>query len=162
MIDGLTIDVKSANSRSMQKFRNHELETNDPFHYVDQLGLYIEAGKEDPIVTEKNMGAFLVIDKELGHIVLDAYYKPQKDYQAEIARKKNVVAQKEPPPRCYPDEEDGKSGNRKLGTECSYCAFKETCWPQMRTFLYSNGPRFLTKVVREPDVPEKSKKKTQA
>jgi len=37
------------------------------------------------------------------------------------------------------------------------CDFKYTCWPDVRTFLYSGKPRFLTKVVREPKVPEVTK-----
>ena len=58
------------------------------------------------------------------------------------------------PERCYPDIPDGKSGNMKLSVPCSYCSFKEHCWPELRTFIYSNGPRYLTKVVRTPDVYE--------
>jgi hypothetical protein len=42
----------------------------------------------------------------------------------------------------------------KLGTGCSYCAFKKHCWPGLRGFAYSGGPRYLTNVVKTPDVPE--------
>jgi hypothetical protein len=34
------------------------------------------------------------------------------------------------------------------------CAYKKECFPRMRTFLYSTGPVFLAKVVREPKVME--------
>jgi hypothetical protein len=38
--------------------------------------------------------------------------------------------------------------------QCSYCEYKKTCWPEMRTFLYSYGPEFLIKVKNKPKVKE--------
>jgi hypothetical protein len=67
---------------------------------------------------------------------------------------KKVVKLVEPPKRCYGHQPDGKSGNMKLGVGCSYCAYKHECWSSLRTFIYSNGPRYLTYVAREPDVME--------
>ncbi len=74
-----------------------------------------------------------------------------------IAHKKAIVELPEPPNRGFMAEPDGKSGNMQLCMECRYCEYKHTCWPGLRTFLYSGGPRFLTKVVKEPDVPEVKK-----
>ena len=65
-----------------------------------------------------------------------------------------MVAEKQPPERPYKDVADGMSGNRKLGTMCSYCQFKTLCWPGLRTFVYSSGPVFMTKVVKTPNVLE--------
>ena len=65
-----------------------------------------------------------------------------------------------PPPRCYDEEPDGTSGNMKLSVGCSYCAYKNDCWSDandgqgLRKFIYSKGPRWLTKVVNEPNVSE--------
>ena len=65
-----------------------------------------------------------------------------------------------PPERCYPDEPEGKSGNRKLGISCSYCPFKHTCWADsnggrgLRTFAYSTGVKFMTHINKEPRVEE--------
>ena len=56
--------------------------------------------------------------------------------------------------RHYKDQEFDKSGNRKLCMNCSYCSFKKTCWPNLRTFIYSHGPVFLTHVERPPKVEE--------
>lgn len=153
VIDGNTVDVKSANSRSFRKFRDGTLEEDDPFGYIDQLSLYVSAGVDDPLVRNKTSGYFLAIDKELGHLALLEVKVREKDYSQEWKRKM-LMLNGELPPRCYGDVEEGKSGNRKLGVQCSYCAFKQTCWPNLRTFLYSNGPKFLTKVEREPDVKE--------
>jgi len=55
---------------------------------------------------------------------------------------------------------EGKSGNMKLGVNCSYCPHKVTCWDDanngdgLRLFLYSNGPMWLTEVQKEPKVQE--------
>ena len=57
-----------------------------------------------------------------------------------------------PPSRGFKPEADGKSGNMKLGVNCSYCDFKEKCHPGLRTFMYYKGTVFLTKVERVPDV----------
>ena len=154
IIDGVVIDVKSANSRGMDKFRRHKLLEDDPFGYMAQIDFYY-AGNEGSSI-EKEV-AFIACDKEMGHIVLDRYKKTYEDVVNVlklIEHKKKVVALPEPPERGFKPEPDGKSGNMKLGLTCKYCEFKNTCYPLLRTFLYSDGPRFLTHVVKEPDVKE--------
>lgn len=160
VIDGVTVDVKSANARSFAHFKAGALSYDNPFHaaYLDQIDLYLEAGRNDPLVKEKKVGAFLAFDKERGGICLSYHGKQDRDYSKEVDKKNLMLAAEDPPPRGFEDVEDGKSGNRKLGLGCSYCSFKDKCWPNLRTFIYSNGPRFLTKVVRVPDVPEASPK----
>ena len=154
IIDGVLIDVKSANDRSMQKFRDQGLRDDDPFGYLSQLSSYLFASQDDPLLLEKNKAGFLVADKNFGHVELFMY-----DLTEEMANKvqevrdlKEVVKQEDPPARAFEAVEDGKSGNLKLGTNCSYCDYKHTCWPEVRTFLYSNGPRYLVEVAKEPNV----------
>jgi hypothetical protein len=155
ILDGLPIDVKSASSRTLDKFKEGLRE--DPFGYREQLSGYEKAAQGDPRVTEKG-SAFLVVDKTTGEIYLD-HHDDLKDIDLKniIKEKKEAVSRKEPPPRYYMPEPEGKSGNLKLGVECSYCPFKEACWPGLRTFLYANKPVFLTRVERLPKVPEASK-----
>jgi len=71
-----------------------------------------------------------------------------------IRHYKDIVALDRAPSCTCETVPDGKSGNIRLGTVASYNAFKHSCWPQLRTFLYANGPVYLTKVVRKPDVIE--------
>lgn len=153
VIDGVTVDVKSASSYSFLKFREGLDDHNDSFGYRDQLGSYVFAGREHQVESHPTRGAFLAVDKQLGHLTLDEH-EFEKDYVEHVRKKKAVVEAPNPPPRAFFDEPDGKSGNRKLGVQCGYCEFKRTCYPNLRSFAYSNGPRHLTKVVREPDVPE--------
>jgi hypothetical protein len=127
---------------------------NDGFGYLTQLGGYLHAAKDDPIVKDRGVASFLVIDKTLGNMCLDTYKFPEYNYNKMVADKREILAFPAPPKRTFSDVPDGKSGNRKLGVACSYCPFKAKCWPGMRTFLYSTGPAFLTVVSRLPNVQE--------
>lgn len=154
VVDGTTADVKSASTYSFEKFEEGLSEDQDAFGYLDQIQSYVESGQNDPIVTDKKRGAFLVVDKTLGHICLDIHDKKDIPFEAMYEYKKEMVASDKPPDRGFQPVPDGKSGNMKLGTNCSYCGWKKLCHPGLRTFLYSNGPRFLTTVTRVPDVTE--------
>jgi len=168
VIDGITVDAKSASSFAYEKFKHSRLrgytkyvkgeevwippEEVDSFGYVSQLSNYVYAGKDDPLVRDKENGAFLAIDKQHGHICLDVY-----NFEEEIANKVEYVAQAKEefnsptvPNRMYEPVPDGTSGNMKLGVVCGYCHRKKSCHPEVRCFLYSNGPRFLTEVVKTP------------
>ena len=157
VIDGVTVDVKSTSSASFKKFRDHNLREDDPFGYIGQLSSYVYAAKDDPLVTDKTKGAFLAIDKQNGTICLDVYDFTEefKTKEVFVESARAMVSAPYPPSREYDDEPEGKSGNRKLGLNCSYCDFKNECWPGLRTFIYAGGrPTFLTKVVSLPRVPE--------
>ena len=154
VIDGMTFDVKSASSFSMAKFKDNGLLQDDPFSYLSQLSSYVYAGKDDPIVTDKTHGGFLAVDKQHGHVVVDIYDMSDllKGKEAEVVAKKSLVNSKNKPNRSFTDVPDGKSGNMKLATYCSYCDYKFACWDELKRYIYSSGPRYLTKVVREPKV----------
>ena len=156
VIDGTLVDVKTASKFAFKKFKDGTLQENDAFGYYDQLAGYSTAlGGLD--------GAWLAVEKEQGHMTL--LKAPKEELQAlDIANRidhlKAVVSSDEPPERCYSDEEFGKSGNRVLNVNCSYCPFKFHCWQDanngvgLRTFLYSKGPTHFTEVQKEPDVHE--------
>jgi hypothetical protein len=157
IIDGMVIDVKSASSQSFLKFKNHNLEEDDPFGYLTQLTGYVTGASELGLTEYKRSGGFLAIDKQFGHIVLDIYdlSKRVDGLTERIRSVKSDTSGPTPPPRAFEDQEAGKSGNRKLGTQCSYCQHKKTCWPGLQEFAYSRGPVFLTTVVKEPLLKEK-------
>lgn len=152
IIDGVLVDVKSASTFGFKKFAEHGLEGADPFGYLDQINAYLFASQDDPELIEKKKAAFLAVDKTLGKMALDVYPSNGVDYKKKVADIRLAMVQPTPPPRSYEDVPHGKSGNKKLGMECSYCAFKETCWPGLETFVYSTGPVFLTKVAAAPRV----------
>jgi hypothetical protein len=159
-IDGVLVDVKSASSRSFTKFQQGTLREDDPFGYLDQLNGYLFASQDDGRLECKDQAAFLVIDKQLGKICLDIQPRNDVDYNKVVDEKRKTISQPAPPERPYQPVADGKSGNLKLSTVCSYCDFKHPCWKDsndgkgLRVFLYSTGPRYLTQVSRTPDVIE--------
>jgi hypothetical protein len=156
VIDGWVVDIKSASQFGFRKFRENDLtKETDAFGYLHQIAAYSEANKNDKV-------AFLAIDKQSGALAL---CKPNKEdvpnAKERIAHLRKALKDKQtPPPRCYDAEADGASGNMKLSVGCSYCSYKNDCWSDandgigLRKFIYSKGPRWLTKVVNEPNVSE--------
>lgn len=155
VIDGYVVDVKSAASLSFKKFKEKTLAQDDSFGYLAQLDAYILGSADDPAVTHKDTGYIWAIDKTLGHHCLYEHRLRRSkfdDYEIteRIQRAKEVVG-RDTPPECNCEiVKDGESGNFQLGPKASYNSFKYCCQPQLRTFLYSSGPRYLTKVVRQP------------
>lgn len=154
-IDGVLVDVKSASTPSFGKFRSGSLRMDDPFGYFWQLSGYAEAdGSEE--------AGFLVIDKTLGNLCYMPVPGPELelyDVTGRIEHMKAVIANPEPPRCCAEEVPDGKSGNMKLDSRGSYCDFHCECYPELRTFIYSTGPRYLTKVAKTPEVFEVTKNK---
>lgn len=155
-IDGIVTDVKSASPYSFKKFKSGSVFTDDPFGYIGQISGYSN------VLTPGQSPCFLAFDKVHGDIHLlsvPTNLTAQHSPSERIAHQKEVIAGPKPE-RCYPEEDDGKSGNKKLGINCGYCEYRFDCWSDkndgkgIRTFIYANGPRFLTEVVRTPDVPE--------
>lgn len=154
MIDGVSVDVKSASPYSFRKFEDGSLLFDDPFGYIGQLSGYAKEGVDD---------GFIAIDKVNGYLT---YLPIDKDALITPSRRvkeiNEFMSKDEPPPKCYGDEPDGKSGNRKLSIACSYCPFKFHCWSDsnsgngLRTFAYSTGVKFMTHIEKEPRVEEKN------
>lgn len=156
-IDGIVTDVKSTSSYGFKKFKDGTLAFDDPFGYIDQIKAYAHSEGATEI-------GWLAMDKQNGHLTYLKYdledtnapvYAVLKESIVDrVQYIKKLVEQPQPPAFCNEPIEDGKSGNLKLATGCSYCQFKQDCYPNLRVFLYSTGPRFLTKVVNEPKVQE--------
>lgn len=167
VIDGTVVDVKSASSFSYKKFKEGKLAEDDPFGYITQIQSYLEAGKDDPIVTNKDEAAFFVVDKVLGHFCLDFHKKQNYNWEKAYEIRKEIINGPDLPDRSFEPEPDGyvnpktkefiPNGNEKLGMFCSYCDRKHACHDNIRTFLSSRGPVYLTKVVKEPRMIEVDK-----
>ena len=156
IIDGVTVDVKSASKYSFQKFAGHNLREDDPFGYISQLSSYVYAGRDDPLVTNKSTGAFLVVQKDRFKLCLDKYdfTEELKHKEQEMLRAKTLVKGILPETRLDTVPQSKTSPNTMLGTQCNYCEFRKICWPEARTFAYSTGYQHLVKVVKEPLVTE--------
>lgn len=156
IVDGALVDFKSSSSRQFNKIKSGLLEDDDPFGYLDQLDGYVVAGREDPLLTIKDRGFIVTVDKQMGHLhvhehrVRDSIRQRIKDY-------KNVVARTDPPSCTCETAPYGASGNIKLGTRASYSAYKWECFPGLRCFVSSQGPLYLSRVLRKPEMLEVDK-----
>ena len=156
-IDGVVTDVKSASSFGFKKFKDGTLANDDPFGYIDQIKAYAHSEGQTEF-------GWLAMDKANGHLTYLKYdltdteapvYEALKgDIVDRVKHVKKLVEQPEPAEWCYQPIPDGKSGNSKLSTGCSYCQFKDHCYPNLRVFAYSYGPKYLVDVVKEPKVQE--------
>jgi hypothetical protein len=154
VIDGCIVDIKSSSSRGFDKFKNGTIAQSDDFGYLDQLDGYLVGSADDPLVRVKDRAYLLAIDKQLGHMVLYEHKVRESSIRERIKSYKAICSLSSPPACTCGTVKDGESGNRKLDLRASYSPYKFCCNPRIRTFLYSNGPRYLTHVERTPDVIE--------
>ena len=133
-IDKKVWDIKSASPYSFEKKFGtlggfEEVVKDDAFGYASQGYLY-SASENIPfggwIVINKSTGEWTVCETPLA----DDQYREKALDDAE----KNLKALKnnEPFKRCYNDIEETfrtkKTGNKVLGTVCSFCPYKLPCW----------------------------------
>ena len=153
-IDGEVVDIKTASNFSFKKFASGTLVDDDPFGYMAQLAGYEEAeGTED--------GGFFAINKETGEICL---FRPgqlsKPNIRTKISNIKDSLKVDEPPAICYAAIPEGKKGNLRLASGCVYCPHKAKCWKDsnngrgLRAFKYSNGVKYFTRVISQPNVLE--------
>lgn len=154
VIDGCTVDVKSSSSIGFKKFKMVDYSLVDTFGYLDQLDGYVCASHSDPLVTVKDKGYILAIDKQLGHLQLYEHTIRPDSIRDRIAQYKRIISLGEAPKCNCGTQADGASGNVALDVKASYNPYKYCCFPGLRTFRYANGPVYLTTVKRVPDVPE--------
>lgn len=158
MIDNIMVDVKSTSTFSYKDYTTNGVTLiNDKWGYKEQVNFYaaceeIQQGKE---LDDRGI---LFVDKQLGHVsyvpvAKDKLILPRADLLTKYLDK--ILYDNTVPPRITMAEEAADPrGNVKLGTICSYCPFKKKCWPELRTFIYSRGPVYLTQIKNTPNVPE--------
>lgn len=146
VIDGEIVDVKTASPYGYTKMVEDGLtKENDAFGYSGQLNFYhMHKDQLEGDIGDKPR--FLVMDKQNGKVGLAEATSAVPDLEA---IKDEVKDSALIPERGFTDEA-WTNGNRKLGINCSYCAFKKDCWPGLRVFHYSRGPVFATSVKKVP------------
>jgi hypothetical protein len=126
-------DVKSASPWSYQnKFASFDaLASGDSFGYIPQLVGYAEGAG-------KGVGGWWVINKANGEFkYVSASEVDKQSVLDDIQDTVDYIDQDQPFERCFEPIEETfykkKTGHKKLGTECSFCAFKHKCWPNLST-----------------------------
>lgn len=154
-INGVLVDVKSASDYAFKKFKSGDIFVDDPFGYITQISSYgySEGDKQ---------AYFLVINKVTGELWLTGVVLGSMNPAPHTAKKSKEIAKLDTPPeeKCYPEIPIGKSGNKGLTINCSFCLHKHVCWKDanegkgLRAFKYSYGTQYLTDVKKEPKVDE--------
>ena len=140
-IDNKVWDIKSTSPYSFEhKFGEkggfNEVVSKDSFGYASQGFLYAESMK-------KPFGGWIAINKSTGEWAVCEAPEVQDDHSKKYVgvAKDNYKAlkSKEPFKKCFDDVEElfrGKpTGNRVLGTVCSFCPYKLPCWGSGLQFL---------------------------
>ena len=153
-IDGVVVDVKSASDFGFKKFKHNTLLHDDPFGYIGQLSGYVQA-------EGGNVGYFLAYNKSTAEMTLvEIDELTMIDAKERIADLKKIMNQSDIPERCYADIPDGKSGNRVINKNCTFCNYRYECWSDandgegLRVFDYKHVPRYFSHIEREPLVEE--------
>ncbi len=160
LIDGVLVDIKSMSPFGFRKFKAGGLfkPGGDPFGYVAQLSCYNEA-----LGTADQSAYWLAMDKSSGELCLKELTEiEQIDGLARIKEAREVISQTgQGPARCYPLVNEGKSGNKALSFNCTWCQHKHDCYSKanngkgIRTFQYAGGRQLeLAVVKRTPKVME--------
>ncbi len=135
IIDDKVYDIKSASPFAFEKKFGesgggfHKIAEDDVFGYLSQGYLYSEA-------TGKPFGGWIVVNKATGEMLVSQPPENDTEYRKKALDKvhHNVKALMEDAPfeKCYDLEEEvfyqKKTGNKVLGTVCSYCPYKHKCW----------------------------------
>lgn len=150
VIDGHVVDVKSCSSRVFDRIKRKALAFEDDFGYLDQLDGYMVGSADDDLVRVKDVAFIFAIDKTTGSMCLYEHHLRKDRILETLANHKATVAQEVPPACNCKEVKDGESGNYKLGVPGSYSQFIWSCRPDVRCFLYADGPRYLTRVTRRP------------
>ncbi len=135
IIDDKVYDIKSASPFAFDKKFGEQgggfekFVEDDVFGYLSKGYLYSEA-------TTKPFGGWIVVNKSTGELLVSSPPEDDEKYRqhALATVKKNIKAlmDDEPFERCFDLIEESfyqkKTGNKVLGTVCSFCPYKHKCW----------------------------------
>lgn len=167
-VSGIT-DTKSASSWMFKHKWSKGFEgllKDDPFGYVGQLVGYATADNS------KALGWF-VVNKENGEVIFVSAKDTPELRKEFLEKAANTVFTLIDPnakfKRCFEDEPEffrkQPTGNRKLGTSCSFCDYKFSCWPglQYRQAVKSeaeNAPMVYYSYLDESTIKTRAEKDT--
>lgn len=156
-LSGIPVDVKTASGHSFKKFASGEFLSDnpdmDPYGYKYQIAGYTEA-------EGASKGAFLVFNKENAKMcIVEMSKEEMPDVYTKISESREMLDKDTPPvEKCYPDEPQGKSGNRVIARNCSFCEYKYECWKDANggkglvTKKYAHGPVDFSVMAKEPNL----------
>jgi hypothetical protein len=144
VIDGCVVDVKSCSSIAFSKYKDGTFsEATDDFGYLYQLDGYVLGSSMDAIVTVKDKGYILAIDKQMGHMALYEHRIRPERIRSRIAYYK-YIAERPTAPICECGTIQSKTvGETVLNTRASYSAYKHICFPNLKTLMIKGRPYYV-------------------
>jgi hypothetical protein len=139
IIDGKVYDIKTMSSKSFQMYTNFggfkDVAEDDPFGYVEQLFAYSEASGLPP-------GGWIIINKNTGEIAVTEMPINYEEYKAAaLARMLRTIGiitytiEGISVEKLFGPEDEifnkKPTGNKILSKTCSWCDFKDQCWPDV-------------------------------
>ena len=130
VIDDAVDDIKSASNWSYtHKFESFDtLRQGDAFGYVAQLAGYAKA-------SGKRAGGWWVVNKANGQFKYVPAEGIDIDEQIDNIKQTAATVEENRFERCFdpvPETFRGKAtGNYMLGTECGFCRYRNSCWPNI-------------------------------
>ena len=152
-INGTVVDVKSTTKFGMTKFEKGSLAADDNFGYVDQIKAYAHSEGDRHwawLAMDRDSGKLAVLEYDLDDTEHPYYEFYKGDIEERVDHVKKSTGGGDRPSPCSFPVEDGKSGNLKLSTMCSYCQYKKHCYPTLKAYATSSGPKYMTNVVNRP------------
>ena len=141
-IDNKVYDIKTCSPFAFErkwKMGLPALKANDDFGYVGQLVGYSEA-------KSKKAGGWIVVCKSTGQVlVMDADFSDdEKDtVLQEMQMKATALKEDWSFDRCFEPVDDffnkKYTGSKKLPMSCSWCDFKQSCWPKAQLLPQPNS-----------------------
>jgi hypothetical protein len=147
VMDGAVDDIKSASDWSYRnKFESYStLAAGDGFGYIGQLAGYAKA-------TGKRAGGWWVVNKANGKFKYVPAEGIDTDKEVDKIQATVKTVEKDEFVRCFEPEEETfrkvATGNKVLNKHCTFCDFRNTCWPTLQEHPQAKSKAKFPKMVQ--------------
>jgi len=147
VVDGTVDDIKSASDWSYRnKFDSYSsLAAGDSFGYIGQLAGYAKA-------TGKRAGGWWVVNKGNGRFKYVPADGIDTDKEVDKIQATVKTVEKDEFVRCFePEQETFRkvlTGNKVLNKHCTFCDFRNTCWPNLQEHPQAKSKAKFPKMVQ--------------
>jgi hypothetical protein len=146
VINDAVDDIKSASNWSYtNKFESYDtLADKDSFGYISQLAGYAKA-------SGKKVGGWWVVNKANGQFKYVPATGLDLDTEINKIQETSNIIKNNKFERCFEAEDETfrgvKTGNKILNVHCSFCSYKQDCWPTLQELPAIKSQAKIPKIV---------------